>query len=101
MKDLQQALSEIHSIRTQVARGTEFHGYGPASIAASGILALAVAGPQTQWVAKSGEAGHSLWLRVSAGAAVGPVLLALPGGFAPAPRQSLGLVPVIFTSPGG
>ena len=40
MKDLRQALSEIHTIRNQVARGTEFRGYGPASIAVSGILAF-------------------------------------------------------------
>ena len=40
MKELQRALSEIHSIRSQVARGTEFRGYGPASIALSGVLAL-------------------------------------------------------------
>ena len=48
MKELQQALSEIQSIRTQVARGTEFRGYGPASIAVSGLLALLVAAAQAQ-----------------------------------------------------
>ncbi len=36
MSDLRQALSEISAIRAQVARGTQFRGYGPASIAASG-----------------------------------------------------------------
>ena len=40
MKELQRALSEIQCIRSQVARGTEFRGYGPASIALSGVLAL-------------------------------------------------------------
>jgi len=43
MTDLSQALAEINAIRAQVARGTQFRGYGPASIAASGLLALAVA----------------------------------------------------------
>lgn len=50
MQDLHQAMSEIHSIRVQVARGTEFRGYGPASIAFSGILALAVAAAQSLWM---------------------------------------------------
>jgi len=75
MKELQQALSEIHSIRTQVARGTEFRGYGPASIAASGILALAVAAAQTQWMAKSAKADLVIWLGVWAGTAVVSVFL--------------------------
>jgi hypothetical protein len=75
MKELQQALSEIRSIRTQVARGTEFHGYGPASIAASGILALAVAAAQTRWMAKSAKADLAIWLCVWAGTAVVSVFL--------------------------
>jgi hypothetical protein len=75
MKELQQALSEIHSIRTQVARGTEFRGYGPASIAASGILALVVAAAQTQWMAKSAKADLAIWLGVWAGTAVVSVFL--------------------------
>jgi hypothetical protein len=75
MKELQQALSEIHSIRTQVARGTEFRGYGPASIAASGILALVVAAAQTQWMAKSAKGDLAVWLGVWAGTAVVSVFL--------------------------
>jgi hypothetical protein len=75
MKELQQALSEIHSIRTQVAHGTEFRGYGPASIAASGILALVVAAAQTQWMAKSAKADLAIWLGVWAGTAVVSVFL--------------------------
>ena len=43
-------MSEIHSIRVQVARGTEFRGYGPASIAFSGVLALSVAVGQSLWM---------------------------------------------------
>lgn len=46
MSDLNQALAEISAIRTQVARGTLFRGYGPASVAASGALALLVAAAQ-------------------------------------------------------
>jgi len=54
MSDLRQALAEINAIRTQVARDTQFHGYGPISIAASGILALLVAAVQ-HGVSKDGR----------------------------------------------
>ena len=47
MTELRQALAEIRAIRTQVARGTEFRGYGPKSIAVSGLLALGVAAFQS------------------------------------------------------
>ena len=53
MTELRQALAEIRAIRTQVARGTQFLGYGPRSIAASGVLALAVAGVQARWFTAS------------------------------------------------
>jgi hypothetical protein len=42
MSDLHEALAEIDAIRTQVARATQFRGYGPASVAASGLLAFGV-----------------------------------------------------------
>ncbi len=90
MKELQQALSEIHSIRTQVARGTEFRGYGPASIAASGILALVVAAAQTQWMAKSAKADLAIWLGVWAGTAVVSVFLTGLETFVRARRVHLG-----------
>jgi len=54
MTDLRQALDEINAIRTQVARDTQFRGYGPASIAASGVLALLVAAVQSHAV-KDGQ----------------------------------------------
>jgi hypothetical protein len=40
MPDLHKALADIDAIRTQVARGTEFRGYGPATVALTGLLAL-------------------------------------------------------------
>ena len=46
LSDLRQALAEINAIRTQVARDTQFRGYGPISIAASCVLALIVAAVQ-------------------------------------------------------
>lgn len=43
MTDLHKALLEIHTIRGQIARGTEFRGYGPATLGATGGLALLAA----------------------------------------------------------
>ena len=43
MSDLQRALAEIGSIRLQLAAGTMFRGFGPAVIAATGVLALTTA----------------------------------------------------------
>jgi hypothetical protein len=75
MKELQQALAEIHSIRSHVARGTEFRGYGPASIAASGVLALLVAAFQSQWMTKHPNSSLSIWLAVWSGTAAVSLLL--------------------------
>jgi len=55
MTDLTQALAEISEIRAQVARGTQFRGYGPASIAVSGTLALIVAAAQAVWMKEGGR----------------------------------------------
>jgi hypothetical protein len=90
MKDLQQALSEIHSIRNQVARGTEFRGYGPASIALSGVLAMVVAAVQAQWMAKHHKTVLTMWLAVWAGTAAVSVLLTGMETFARARRVHLG-----------
>jgi hypothetical protein len=50
MHDLNRALDDISSIRRQVAQSTEFRGYGPATLATTGVFALAAAGAQTLWV---------------------------------------------------
>jgi hypothetical protein len=91
MKELQQALSEIQSIRSQVARGTEFRGYGPASIAVSGILALVVAAVQAQWMAKHAKADFAAWLAVWGGTAAVSVLLTGIETFARSRRVHAGL----------
>lgn len=39
MSDLRRALAEIEAIRGQVARATQFRGYGPLTLAATGVLA--------------------------------------------------------------
>src|SRR5215470_5178212 len=46
MQDLDKALADITAIRSQMARGTEFRGYGPLTVAATGILAFVAAGIQ-------------------------------------------------------
>ncbi len=91
MKDLQQALAEIHSIRSHVARGTEFRGYGPASVAASGVLALLVAAFQSQWMTKHGNSDVSIWLAVWTGTAAVSLLLSSFETFARARRVHRGL----------
>jgi hypothetical protein len=53
MSNLNEALAEISAIRSQIARETEFRGYGPASVAASGIIALLVAMLQAHWLRSS------------------------------------------------
>lgn len=46
MRDIDRALADIAAIRTQMARGVVFRGLGPAALAATGVLALAVAAGQ-------------------------------------------------------
>lgn len=48
MRKFYDALDDLRVIRSQVARGTQFRGYGPASIAGSGLLAIAVAAVETR-----------------------------------------------------
>ena len=50
MNDLNRALGDIGTIRRQMARSTEFHGYGPATLAGTGVLAVAAAVVQALWV---------------------------------------------------
>jgi hypothetical protein len=50
MRDLEKALADISEIRSQMARGTEFRGYGPATLAATGGLAVLAAAGQALWL---------------------------------------------------
>ena len=56
MNDLYKALGDISSIRRQVARSTEFRGYGPATLAGTAAFAVIAAGVQSFWV--SDPANH-------------------------------------------
>jgi hypothetical protein len=48
--DLTKALGDISSIRQQMARATEFRGYGPLTLALTGVLALLAALAQAVWL---------------------------------------------------
>jgi len=50
MRDLDKALADILAIRTQIAAGTAFRGYGPATVAATGGIALLTAILQFLWL---------------------------------------------------
>lgn len=50
MTDLEKALTDIRAMRSQLARGTEFRGYGAITFAATGVLAMAAALAQALWI---------------------------------------------------
>lgn len=58
MDDLNKAIGDISSIRMQVARSTEFRGYGPATLAATGLFAVAAGAAQALWLPD--PSGHLL-----------------------------------------
>jgi hypothetical protein len=65
MNDLHKAIGDISSIRRQIARSTEFRGYGPATLAGTAAFAVIAAGVQSLWV--SDPANHigsylSIWI---------------------------------------
>jgi hypothetical protein len=50
MTDLDKALADITAIRSQMARGAEFRGYGPITVAATAVLAMLAAAAQARWL---------------------------------------------------
>jgi len=69
---LQRALAEISEIRGAIAEVNDFRGYGPVSVAASGVLALAVASAQAHWAmrfAADPRNFFAVWIGVAALAA--------------------------------
>jgi hypothetical protein len=72
MQDLHKALGDIEGIRRQVARSTEFRGYGPATVAGTALMAVGAAALQNRWLPD--PANHVgqylvLWLATAALAA--------------------------------
>jgi hypothetical protein len=76
MNDLNKALGEISSIRRQVARSTEFRGYGPATLATTGLFAVIAAGVQGWQVP---DAGHHLTAYLAVWVSTATVGAALAG----------------------
>lgn len=50
MRDLDKALADILAIRSQIAAGTAFRGYGPAAVAGTGALAFVTMLLQLLWL---------------------------------------------------
>ncbi len=74
--NFQKALGDISSMRRQIARTTEFRGYGPATLAATGILSILAAAAQARWLRD--PASHLgtylsiwIWTAVAAAALIG------------------------------
>jgi hypothetical protein len=66
-RDLDRALADIVAIRSQIARDTRFRGLGPATIAATGGLALAAAALQAAGLASGTPLAYFvLWIAVAA-----------------------------------
>ncbi len=69
MNELNKALADISSIRHQMARTTEFRGYGPATLAGTSVLALAAAVAQARWLpdpANHISAYLGIWIAIAA-----------------------------------
>jgi hypothetical protein len=76
MNELHKALGEISSIRRQVARSTEFRGYGPATLATTSGFAMVAAGVQERWAP---DAAHHIRAFLSIWIATAVVSAALTG----------------------
>jgi len=50
LTDLEKALTDIRAMRGQLARGTEFRGFGAITFAVTGVLAIVAAGVQAWWL---------------------------------------------------
>jgi len=76
MNDLHKALGDISSIRRQVAHSTEFRGYGPATLASTGVLAVGAAFAQSFWLPDPANRvaaflGIWIWTAVLSAAVIG------------------------------
>jgi hypothetical protein len=68
MTELDKALADLAHIRARLAAGTLFQGFGPAAIAATGLLAIATAEAQALWphpLARSREMFLAVWVAVA------------------------------------
>jgi hypothetical protein len=61
VNELDRALADISAIRTQIARGSQFRGFGPATLAATGALAL-FAGAIQAWLLPTPSFSLPAWI---------------------------------------
>jgi hypothetical protein len=69
MKDLDRALADITAIRSQLARGTEFRGYGPVTVAITVLIAITAAALQAAFITEPAATPFSylaLWIGMAA-----------------------------------
>ena len=69
MSNLDKALAEISAMRAQMARASEFRGYGPATFAVTGVVAALAAIAQGLWLPHPGALPgliSALWVAVAA-----------------------------------
>ena len=69
MDDLERAIDQITVIRGQIARNTEFRGYGPVTHALTGCLAILAGAAQIAWLAEPTRHVASylaIWIAVAA-----------------------------------
>jgi hypothetical protein len=76
MSDLHKALADISNMRRQIARATEFRGYGPATLAGTAVFAGVGAGVQARWVPDPANhfaayLGIWIWTAVASAALIG------------------------------
>jgi hypothetical protein len=76
MTELEKALADIDAIKNQLARGAEFRGYGPATVAFTGLLAVAAAILQAAWLVNPTEQPSTFVAVWFATAGVGAFLIA-------------------------
>jgi hypothetical protein len=75
MRDLDKALADILTIRSQIAAGTAFRGYGPAAVAITGGLALVTTLIQAMWLEDPTDRPLTFFLSWLATAALSAALI--------------------------
>ena len=81
MQELNRALGDIVEIRTQIAAGTAFSGYGPTTVALTGIIGFVAASVQRLWpnvFAYNAQAFVVFWI-VTGGICASAVCLEMRG----------------------
>ena len=77
MRDLDRALLDINFVREHIARTTQFKGYGPLTLAATGFFALGVAAVEARLPARSHGRALEFIAIWSATAAVAVILIGI------------------------